>query len=132
MNDAPKLGRGDSAFRDHAANERTLLAWIRTGLALMALGFAIARFGLFLRELAQVGHMSVPHGIGSAWIGVVFVVLGVVTNGSATIRYTRVRQALVEGQPVTPAGLSVYLVGGGTIALAVGMAVLLARTLGAE
>jgi putative membrane protein len=42
----------ESRFRDHSANERTLLAWIRTGIALMAFGFAIARFGLFLREVA--------------------------------------------------------------------------------
>ena len=132
MNEASKLFRGDSAFRDHAANERTLLAWVRTGLALMAFGFAIARFGLFLRELAQVGHMNTPPSIGSAWLGVVFVVLGVLTNGSATVRYATVRAALLENRPVEPAGLSIYLVGGGTFALAIGMAVLLARTLGAE
>ena len=34
------------------AAERTLLAWIRTGLAMMGFGFVVARFGLFLRELA--------------------------------------------------------------------------------
>ena len=44
----------EALFRDHAANERTLLTWIRTGIALMAFGFAIARFGLFLREIANV------------------------------------------------------------------------------
>jgi uncharacterized membrane protein YidH (DUF202 family) len=47
----------EGRFRDHAANERTLLAWIRTGVALM--GFAIARFGLFLREIAQAGQVHV-------------------------------------------------------------------------
>jgi len=41
------------------AAERTLLAWVRTGLALMGFGFVVARFGLFLREIAQVGEMKV-------------------------------------------------------------------------
>lgn len=40
--------RGET-LRLHQANERTMLAWIRTGIALMAFGFAIARFGVFLR-----------------------------------------------------------------------------------
>jgi hypothetical protein len=53
----------------HQANERTLLAWIRTGIALMAFGFAIARFGLFLRELASVGTPAprATSGLGAAW-----------------------------------------------------------------
>ncbi len=37
--------------REHQANERTFLAWLRTSIALIGFGFAIARFGLFLREL---------------------------------------------------------------------------------
>ncbi len=42
---------------DYFAAERTLLAWVRTGLAMMGFGFVVARFGLFLRELALVrGH----------------------------------------------------------------------------
>jgi|GEM_PF-5432662 len=37
--------------REHQANERTFLAWLRTSIALIGFGFAIARFGLFLRQL---------------------------------------------------------------------------------
>src|SRR5580658_1232005 len=93
----------DERFRDHAANERTMLAWIRTGIALMAFGFAIARFGLFLREIAQAGQMrlNVPV-MGSAWFGVVLVLLGLVTNGAATVRYAQVRRALIEGRLANP------------------------------
>ena len=39
------------------AIERTLLAWVRTGLALMGFGFVVARFGLFLREIEAVRRL---------------------------------------------------------------------------
>src|SRR5258708_4796806 len=64
------------------AAERTLLAWVRTGLALMGFGFVVARFGLFLRELAVVGQRRPEHdntGL-SQWIGVVLILLGVIVN----------------------------------------------------
>jgi putative membrane protein len=50
MAEAPAAGYPEKDPRVYFAAERTLLAWIRTGLALMGLGFAIARFGLFIRE----------------------------------------------------------------------------------
>jgi putative membrane protein len=43
--------------RDHQANERTFLAWLRTALALIAFGFAIARFGLFTQQI----HLALTH-----------------------------------------------------------------------
>jgi putative membrane protein len=49
--DAPKEMRQRGDLRDYLAAERTLLPWIRTGLALMGFGFVVARFGLFLQEL---------------------------------------------------------------------------------
>ena len=44
----------DTDVRDHLAAERTFLAWIRTGIALMGFGFVVARFGLFLQQLRVV------------------------------------------------------------------------------
>ncbi len=62
--------------RDHLANERTLLSWIRLGLSLTALGFVIARFGIFLEQLVPGGqvkettpHVSVPIGVGLVLLG---------------------------------------------------------------
>jgi putative membrane protein len=63
------------------AIERTLLAWVRTGLALMGFGFVVARFGLFLREIEAV-HQTVPvktTGL-SLWIGTALILLGVIVN----------------------------------------------------
>jgi putative membrane protein len=121
----------DTKFRDHAANERTLLAWIRTGIALMAFGFAIARFGLFLREIAQAGALHVSHvrGAGSAWFGVALVVLGLVTNAAAVVRYRVVYRAIEERRPSTASPMLVYALGAGSIVVAITMAVILADAL---
>ncbi len=41
-------------YSDHAANERTYLAWVRTGIAVIAFGFVVEKFNLFMRSLASV------------------------------------------------------------------------------
>ena len=122
----------DSQFRDHAANERTLLAWIRTGIALMAFGFAIARFGLFLREFTPTSPTpsTGEHAMGSGGFGVVLVVLGLVTNLAAMIRYIRIRQALLEKRSIATGATLAYALGIGSALVALSMAVMLARTLG--
>jgi putative membrane protein len=63
--------RGDPLDpRIYFAAERTLLAWVRTGLAMMGFGFVVARFGLFLRELAAMpgGVQHQRTGL-SLWVG---------------------------------------------------------------
>lgn len=74
--------------RVYFAAERTFLAWIRTGLGLMGVGFAVARFGLFLRQLrASEAHITV-HGTGlSVWSGVAIVFLGVVVLVAAIVEH---------------------------------------------
>ena len=122
----------DALFRDQAANERTFLAWIRTGIALMAFGFAIARFGLFLRELSQTGA-SLRHaepGLGSGWFGVALVLMGLGTNLAALVRYVRVRKALEERRTIATGTTLAYALGIGSALVALAMAVILARTLG--
>ena len=63
------------------AAERTLLAWVRTGLTIMAFGFVVARFGLFLRLLAAqqpggVDHIDVHHDVSNV-VGILLVVVGI-------------------------------------------------------
>jgi len=74
--------------RVYFAAECTLLAWVRTGLALMGFGFIVARFGLFLRELAEVHDEtpSPPTGY-SLWVGVALVLLGVVVTAWAARKH---------------------------------------------
>ncbi|WP_447601454.1 YidH family protein [Nitrospira sp. Nam80] len=75
------------------AAERTLLAWNRTSLTLMAFGFVIERSGLLLRALTPQPGMP---GIGglSFWIGIGFIVLGAVTAVAAIVQYRAVLRTL--------------------------------------
>jgi putative membrane protein len=69
MDEPTHLG-GPAALSDYLAAERTLLAWLRTGLALMGFGFVVARFGLFLQELNVVQHTLSGQSYGlSLWFG---------------------------------------------------------------
>jgi putative membrane protein len=83
------------------AAERTLLAWVRTGLAMMGFGFVVARFGLFLRELHPNGPMP-PHAGLSAWIGTALILLGVAVNLLAAWGHVRLLRRLEAGEPYRP------------------------------
>jgi putative membrane protein len=113
--------------RVYFAAERTLLAWLRTGLGLMGVGFAVARFGLFLREIQAGQTGAVVHTMGlSAWSGVALVALGVLVNVSAVVNHVRIVGQLSAGtwQPgrISTAGVVLALV---LAAIGVGMAVYL-------
>jgi putative membrane protein len=87
--------------RVYFAAERTLLAWVRTGLAMMGFGFVVARFGLFLRELAVVPGVSPHQHLGlSLWGGTTLVVLGVAVNLAAAIKHWYTVRRLERGQPL--------------------------------
>lgn len=83
--------------KDLLAAERTLLAWIRTGIALMAFGFVVARFGLFLRELARIGGYPVVQRFDGAVWGVGLVGAGVAVNIWASYRHRQLVRRLGEG-----------------------------------
>jgi len=97
MDEHDQSGSGDP--RVYLAAERTLLAWIRTGLAMMGFGFVVARFGLFLHELAEARGAEPIHRTGySLWIGTALVVLGVVVSGAAAVIYVRTVARLDRGE----------------------------------
>jgi putative membrane protein len=128
----PEPTTQQETIRLHQANERTMLAWIRTGIALMAFGFAIARFGVFLRQVASLGQMAPrpSQGVGSTWVGAALVALGMLANLLATVRYGRIRRAIERGDVGAPHAAMVYAFG--AIATLVGllMTILLVRALG--
>jgi putative membrane protein len=91
-------------FSDHAANERTFLAWVRTAIAIMAFGFLVAKFNVFL-SLAQAslgGHPQVPLHSGG-WGGVAGVAVtaaGLLIVVLAVIRFLRLRRAIESAEEV--------------------------------
>jgi putative membrane protein len=95
--------------RVYLAVERTFLAWIRTGLALMGFGFVVARFGLFLRELATVRGASTADLSGlSVPVGTGLILIGVAVNILASINHVRFTRRLNQGKPAVgrPSGLA--------------------------
>ncbi|HTZ60584.1 MAG TPA: DUF202 domain-containing protein [Acidobacteriaceae bacterium] len=85
--------------RVYFAAERTFLAWIRTGLGLMGVGFAVSRFGLFLRELSAGANHLPPQASGlSLWSGVILVALGVFVTLSAVVRHFQLVRELRSGE----------------------------------
>ncbi|MBB5345508.1 YidH family protein [Tunturibacter empetritectus] len=84
--------------RVYFAAERTFLAWIRTGLGLMGIGFAVSRFGLFLRQItAAQSHLPANTTGFSLWSGVALVALGVIVNLSSVYRHFQLVHELSSG-----------------------------------
>jgi putative membrane protein len=85
----------------YLANERTFLAWLRTSIALMALGFVVSRFGLFLRELgiAMKDNLvaAIPIHSPSSFLGISMVILGVVLIVYALKNYLETDKAIQKG-----------------------------------
>ena len=112
--DTPKNPPPHSDTTTQLAAERTLLAWVRTGLAMMGFGFVVARFGLFLREIAvEQGAEPPQRWSASLWVGTTLVVLGVVVNLWAAARHWRMVSQLNRGQPIAfnPWSLGVFIAG---------------------
>ena len=101
--------------RVYFAAERTMLAWLRTGVAIMAFGFVVARFGLFLRLLQAQGGTPAEHGF-SPYLGAVLVGLGVGATAGGAVEYQRFCRTLLPGErprsssPAFVLGLSWMLV----------------------
>jgi putative membrane protein len=82
------------------ANERTLLAWIRTGVALLTFGFVIEKIGVWLRALSGAGDASALQSTGTAWLGAAFAAIGVLTNAMAIRRYLLAKRAIRAGNDI--------------------------------
>lgn len=86
--------------REFLANERTFMAWIRTGIAIMAFGFVVAKFSLFIRQLGFITHHqpgSIIHKGYSSIIGLVILMVGALIVPISFYRYKQVNKQLNEG-----------------------------------
>lgn len=87
--------------RVHMANERTFLAWTRTSIGIIALGFVVERFAIFMRQLSfYFGREGIPpihqtHG-ASRIFGIALVGIGTVMSLLSYIRFKRVTRQIDE------------------------------------
>ena len=88
--DSPRVPPGPNTLRDHLANERTFLAWMRTAIAIIALGFVVAKFGLALRLEAGNHVRGETVRLGAA-VGVVLVLSGMVTAVPSSVKFLQTR-----------------------------------------
>lgn len=106
---------------EHLANERTILAWVRTAIAIMTLGIAINRFSLFLIEFARAVPGGKISNVHAEEAGIGLVIVGVIVMLGGIWHYLDVARAIDEGnyrssrfRIVVPA-LIVVLLGGASL-----------------
>jgi putative membrane protein len=87
---------------EHLANERTLLAWIRTAIAVMTLGVAINRFSLFLMEIHKIAPGSRAANVHAETVGLGLVILSIVLLCGALWHYSYVGRT-IESETYLPA-----------------------------
>jgi putative membrane protein len=95
-------------YSDHAANERTFLAWVRTAIATMAFGFLIERFDLFIRFAApQMADAAgaMPSRDFADLAGLAFVVVGMAIIAIAALRFIRTARAIDSEETVPGPGV---------------------------
>jgi putative membrane protein len=97
----------DKKATEFLANERTFLAWIRTSVAVTSLGFVVAKFGVWLRELSLRldPHSSSSHNGESLPIGVSMMAVGALLALLAAWRYHKVNLAIERGDVSADRGL---------------------------
>ena len=110
--------RREAEVREHLANERTLLSWVRTGVGLISIGLVVERAG------ALAGAQDVPIG-ASGIFGVALALLGCLTLVIGTAQFLRNRRRIIEGD-FTPAVAAYLVIVAGSMALAAAFVVYVA------
>jgi putative membrane protein len=122
-------------YSDHAANERTFLAWVRTGVAVIAFGFVIEKFDLFLLTLLDAASLGPSRrarleklsGPSTRYEGLALIVVGVALLVVAAVRFVRTERMLADPTVHPRSGASVEVILSAVLALIVaGLGALLA------
>lgn len=93
-------------YSDHAANERTFLAWVRTGIAIIAFGFVVEKFNLFVRTLAEANSINGDSHLRAARLsgsfshdeGLILILVGIITISVSLVRFIRTSRLLEDTQ----------------------------------
>jgi putative membrane protein len=122
-------------FSDHAANERTFLAWLRTGLAIAAFGFVIEKFNLFIAMIAEsvpsssaaAGALDRVFGPVGRYGGIGLMIIGVVIIAMSGIRFVRTTHEIDSPEIRSMSDVRIEIVLSGVLAvLATGLCIYLA------
>jgi putative membrane protein len=119
----------DKRASEFLANERTFLAWIRTSVAIISLGFVVAKFDVWLRELAVRLAPQIPlHTTGlSLPIGITLMSLGGILAALAAVHYHYINLA-IERNEVKANRMLVIIVTAGVVFVAIMMIIYLMKT----
>ena len=107
-------------YTDHAANERTFLAWVRTAIAIIAFGFLVEKFDLFLEITSQslTGHaISSGSRLVGRISGFLLILLGSGVVILATVRFRRTAKAIDDSETHTKVGTRVDVAVAGLLVL---------------
>lgn len=105
----------DPDLRFLQANERTLLAWVRTGLTLMAFGFVVARLSVWL----QLEHPGRDGDAVGSWLGIAIVALGTACHLIAVARFIAARRAIIAGRTIEPSAKGPVVIAASVAAMGV-------------
>jgi putative membrane protein len=105
-------------YGDHAANERTFLAWVRTGIAVIAFGFVVEKFNLFVLAMASANSQDMGRqrlleklsGPLGRYDGLALVLVGIVLIGFAAARFVRIGWRLDDQESHSAAGVRAELI----------------------
>ena len=105
-------------YSDHAANERTFLAWVRTGIATIAFGFVVEKFNLFVRTMAEANgsgnvnglHLERFSGAFSHYDGLALIFIGMAVIILSLFRFVRTSRMIDDQQSHAAGGIKAELV----------------------
>ena len=114
-------------YSDHAANERTFLAWVRTGIAVVVFGFVIEKFNLFLRTMADAAAiesgsraaLARSSGTFGRYEGLVLIVIGLALIVAAALRFIHTRRLIADQETHDAGGYGAELVLSALLALVI-------------
>ena len=114
-------------YSDHAANERTFLAWVRTGIAVIAFGFVVEKFNLFVLTMASVSSLDAGHrlqierasGPLGRYDGLILVLVGLALIVAAAVRFVRTGQRLDDEETHPASSLRAELILSAVLAVVV-------------
>ena len=112
-------------YSDHAANERTFLAWVRTGIAVIAFGFVIEKFNLFVLTMASASSLDAGHrlqlerisGPLGRYDGLALVLVGLALIVAAAVRFVRTGWRLDDPETHSAGSLRAELILSAALAL---------------